>query len=152
MCWVYLSLLAALGIGIAYQDFKTRLFSIWLLIAFAIIGVSEFFLNHSIFQFAENLIFCLCYFLLCFLILTLYFFIKHGKFESVIKNKIGWADILLFLIIGSLLEPQNLIYFFTFSFIISLLIHLAFSGRNKSIPLAGFLSLSYFVYLFFENS
>jgi len=148
LSWI---LIAGSSAGIAYQDFKTRWISLWLIISFSAINISQYLFFNSIDQFIENTIFCLCYFLFSFLILVLFYYLKSRKLENIIDKKIGWADVILFISIGCTLEPTVLIYFFTACFILSLLIQMTFLKKDRQVPLAGILSLLYLIYLFTEK-
>ena len=146
MQWFLFILLSLTSLAIAYQDFKTRLISIWLLIVFTVVNFTKYLNSHSIYQFLENTIFCLSYFLLCYLVLHLYFYLKTKKFQKLLDNKIGWGDVILFIAIGCCIEPIYIIYFFTISFILSLLTFILLFSNKKNIPMAGFLVLFYLIF------
>lgn len=135
------------GAAVIYQDFKTRLISLWLILVFAAANVTLYLLTHSVYQFIENSIFCICYFLFSFLILLLFYFIKHKKFEKIIDNKIGWGDVLVFISLGVCIEPVHLIFFFTGAFIFSIVFYFLFLWAKKNIPLAGLVILCYLIYI-----
>lgn len=143
-CWIVLILS---GAAVIYQDFKTRLISLWLILVFAAANVTLYLLTHSVYQFIENSIFCICYFLFSFLILLLFYFIKHKKFEKIIDNKIGWGDVLVFISLGVCIEPVHLIFFFTGAFIFSIVFYFLFLWAKKNIPLAGLVILCYLIYI-----
>lgn len=142
-CWIVLILS---GAAVIYQDFKTRLISLWLILVFATANVTLYLLEHSVYQFIENCIFCICYFLFSFLILLLFYFIKHKKFEKIIDNKIGWGDVLVFISLGVCIEPMHLIFFFTGAFILSIVFYFLFLQSKKNIPLAGLVIPCYLIY------
>ena len=146
MEWLLFILLTLISLAIAYKDFKTQLISVWLLLAFTAVNFTNYLLLHSVYQFLENSIFCICYFLLCYLVLHLYFYIKTKKIQKLIDLKIGWGDVILFISVGCCIEPIYFIYFFTISFTLSLLIHLFFLKHNKNIAMAGFVVLFYTLY------
>jgi len=143
-------LLLLAGITIAYQDFKSRLISIWVLIVFAFAGLATYIINYSSVQLIENAIFCAAYFLLLYLSLVLYFFIKTKKLNSLLDTHIGKGDLIMFMAIGITLEPNTLIYFFTATFIISILTWIPFRKRNTAVPLAGITVLCYLFFLTYE--
>lgn len=145
ICWIGLTLTSA---AIIYQDFKSRLISIWLIVAFTIINITQYLLAHSIYQLLENSIFCACYFLFSFLVLFLFYYLKNRRFERIIDSKIGWGDVLIFLSIGICIEPMHLIFFFTGAFVFSILFFFLFLRSKSSIPLAGLIIPSYIVYIF----
>ena len=144
LCWILLAFCSGI---IAYQDFKTRLISLWLVILFGALNVSQYIVQFTFYQFLENVIFSLCYFLFIYLVLHLFYFIKKKKFDSIINSELGLGDLLIFLSIGICIEPVHLIYFFTVAFIMSLLVHILFFKNKKSVPLAGFLVLFYLFFL-----
>lgn len=131
-----LCLLVLCSIGIAVQDFKTRLISVWLIVIFTISNIALYLLLNSIYKFIENIIFCICYFLFSFLIISLFYYVKTKKIEPVINRKIGLGDIIIFFSVGICIEPIHLVYYFTLNFIIAIIVHLI-SGDQKTIPLAG---------------
>lgn len=145
LCWIVLILS---GTAIVYQDFKSRLISLWLIVIFAVANISQYLLLHSAYQLLENSIFCLVYFLFSFLVIFLFYYIKHKKFEKIIDSKIGWGDIFIFLILGVCIEPVHLIFFFTAAFIISISVYFLFLRAKVSIPLAGLIIPIYIIYWF----
>jgi hypothetical protein len=72
---------------------------------------------------------------------------KNRKFEGIIDKKIGWGDVFIFLSVGICIEPLYMIWFFTGTFILSLVFHLFFVGKEKNVPLAGFVILFYLVWM-----
>lgn len=147
LTWIVLILS---GGAIIYQDLKTRLISLWLILLFAAANLTQYLFSNSVYQLLENAIFCLCYFLFSFLILLLFYFIKYKKFEKIIDNKIGWGDVLVFILIGVCIEPIHLIFFFTGAFIFSIVVYFLFLRTKTSIPLAGLIIPCYLVYLFLK--
>lgn len=143
LCWAGLVLSTSV---IVYQDFKYRLISIFAIAGFGISCSVLFLLTHSLQEWLENSIFCAAYFLFCYLVLHLFYFFKTKRFQKIIDKKIGWGDILLFLIIGSCINPVELIYFFTASFIIALLFQVLFQRKNREIALAGILAICYILF------
>ncbi len=147
LSWIVLVLS---GGTIVYQDFKTRLINLWLIILFSAANLTQYILINSIYQLIENTIFCFSYFLFSYLVLLLFYFIKHKKFEKVLDSKIGWGDILIFLAIGICIEPMYLIFFFTTAFIFSTVIYFLFIHKHNSIPLAGLIIPCYMIYLLLQ--
>jgi len=140
LSWLILVLSSA---GIVYQDFKTRLISIWLILCFAIANFTLYLIDHSLYDFLENSVFCLAYFLMSYLVLVLFYFLKAGRFQKILDNKIGWGDVWLLFVTGCVLPPQNMIVFFTITFIVAVLIQLIFFRNNKSIALGAILLICY---------
>lgn len=147
MLWVIWLLLFATSAAIAYQDLRTRLIHLWLIMLFTVLNVTQYLLSYNHYRLFENAVFCLLYFLFSYLVLQLFYFVKTRKFQKLADNKIGWGDILLLFAIGLGLEPVSLIYFFTGTFIASIVVQMIFSGKDKSIPLAGIAAICYILYL-----
>lgn len=143
LCWAGLVLSTVI---IVYQDFKYRLINIFAIAGFGISCCLLFLVTHPLQEWLKNSLFCAAYFLFCYLILHLFYFLKTKSFQKIIDKKIGWGDILLFLIIGSCIPPLYLIYFFTGSFIISLLFQILFQRKNKEIALAGIVVICYVLF------
>jgi hypothetical protein len=148
LCWILLFLSSA---AIAYQDFRTRLISIWLIICFGIASITQFLLAYSFYDLLENSIFCLSYFLFSYLVLVLFYFVKTKRFQKILDDKIGWGDIWMMFLTGCCLAPVDLIYFFTLTFIFAILVHALFSGTHKNIALAGIIVICYSIYLICRN-
>jgi hypothetical protein len=143
LCWIGLILS---GIILVYQDFKSRLINTWLIILFTLSNVCLYLISYPIYQFIENTIFCISYFLFCYLILHLYFYLKTKTFQKILDTKLGSGDILIFLSIGICIEPIHLIFFFTGAFIISIISFAIFFRSKPSIPLVGLTIPCYWVY------
>jgi hypothetical protein len=88
---------------------------------------------------------------LIFTLLTLYFSIREKKLINISKGMLGWADILFLVAIAFYLSVMNYLFFYIASMLLTLLLWLLYKGitRNKSkqIPLAGFQSLLFIVFL-----
>lgn len=143
LVWIGLILSATI---LVYQDFKNRLLTTWLIVLFTVCNSCLHLTTSSVYKLIQNFSFCVCYFLLCYFILHLYFYIKTKKFQKIIDSKIGLGDVLIFFSIGSCIEPNHLIFFFTCAFIISALAFFLFFQTKTSVPLVGFLLPCYLVY------
>jgi hypothetical protein len=152
MLYLYWILLFVSSVLIAYQDFKTRFISVWLIALFGMVNSLLYLQTHSTYEWLENTLFCSAYFLLCYLVLHLYFFIKTKRFQTILDTKIGWGDVLLFFLIGSCITPVFMIYFFTLSFVMALLFQLIAVRNSKNIALAGILVICNFLYLLLSRS
>ncbi|MBL7893843.1 MAG: prepilin peptidase [Bacteroidia bacterium] len=140
---VFFSLLFFISLAIAWQDFKSRLVSVWLIIVFFAITTGNTLYSTGWLPILFNFLGTLLYFGLTFLVIYLYYFLKEKKWPKIINEKIGWADIWIFLAIGINLNIIELILFFTGAFIISALIGLLLLRQNKTVPLAGILVILY---------
>lgn len=140
--------------AIAFQDFKSRLINVYLLVGFGICNICLFFTDGSIHTFIQNLLFCVTYLLILYGVVWLYFVLKTGGREKIIDVKIGWADIWLLLLVGCCLEPVHLVYFLTLAFSISLVFHFVFMTKHRTIPLAAYLAIlsvcDKVIYVFFD--
>jgi hypothetical protein len=149
--WLYLLYFGLLVTGtyIIFQDFKSRRIQLYLIILFTIFNWSSYLLTHSLTEFGINTLFCICYLLLCYGCLHLYFYFKTKTFQILLDKKIGWGDVLSILSIGPCMALDTMVYFFSIAFTLTLLIYmLVMAKKSTSIPLAGFLILFYLMYLF----
>jgi hypothetical protein len=143
--WIFLILILLSSIAITYQDFKYRLISVWVIVVFAMVSVGDYLYLNGPYQLLENGIMLLLYILLSYLSLVLFYYLKTRSFVKLIDNKIGLGDILLIMIIGLCLEPMTMIVFFTLTFFLSVVLQIALI-RNKSVPLAGIVAISFTIY------
>jgi hypothetical protein len=147
MFWIYLISLSICAVIISYQDFKTRLINVFVILLFGIINVAQYLLTDTIYQFLENTVFTFVYFLFSYLVIHLFYFIKTKQFQKMLNAKVGWGDVLLFFFIGICQDPAHLIFFFTISFVLAVIFHFVFFRTNKQVPLAGVLAINYILYL-----
>jgi hypothetical protein len=146
MLWGFRIILLLLAIIIAGQDFRSRLIHLLLLILFLLINCAYYLTFNSYSQLLTNFLFCAGYFLFNFLIIKLYYILKGNSNEKIMDHKIGWGDIAIFLSVGVCMEPVIMIWFFTISFLLSVLLFYSFIRKN-TVPLAGFIVLFYLVYI-----
>ncbi len=146
----WLALICCSG-GIVYQDFKTRWISLWLLLLFSGVNIGLYLFANPMAQLFENAIFCTGYFLLCFLVLQMVYWMRTKQFTRIIDKKIGKADVIIFIAIGTTIEPITLPLFFTVGFILSLIIQIIFLGKNKQIPIAGIIVIIYLFFIFYKD-
>ena len=132
-------LLLIVGAIIAWQDFKERLISLWAILLFAIINILQFMLKKNIGSLINNAFTTLLYFTFVLGLVYLFYFLKERKFSKIIKEKVGWGDIVLFIIIGLSFSLKELIFFFTIAFILAALIGML--KKYKTVPLAGILAI-----------
>lgn len=124
-----------------------RLISVWLILCFGLVNISQYIFLNSVSALVENLVFCFAYFLFSYLVIHLFYFIKTKKFQKVLDEKIGWGDIWLILLTGCCIAPVVMIYFFTLTFVAAVLIQFLFLRKDKTIALAGMLVICYSFYL-----
>lgn len=128
---------------IIYQDFKSRLINVWCLVLLALALTALTVISLSVFDTLINFIFSVLYFSFLFLTIKIYYYIKLKLWQPIIDNVIGLGDVILILIIGTALFPQNQIYFFTAVFVAALPIQLILFNKNKSAPLAAYICMAY---------
>jgi hypothetical protein len=141
---IYFLIMASLiSVFIIYQDMKYKKINLILTLMFVCIISIRYYIYDIPEQLGLNAMFCLLYFLLSYVVLRLYFYIRTGETQKIIDSKIGWGDIILLYAIGCTLEPQKLIFFFTGVFVTSALLHLLIFRKQKNIPLAAYLLIGY---------
>ncbi len=153
MPFIQLLLLGGVGLvsfAILFQDFKHRLVSLWILIAFGVICVASVLYTGGIKILLVNVLSTVVYLGVLWLMIKLYLFLKFKKNKVIINELLGSADVLVILFIGLTFNLIGLIYFFCFAFIFSLVGHLMSLSLNKTsihktIPLAGFMVIFYIV-------
>lgn len=134
---------------ISFQDFKTRLLSVWSILLYALSCITLVLYFKSASALVANSISTGIYFSFIIFALYLYFFLKEGRFTNIIDTKIGLGDLFIFFAIGLTLDLLSLIVFFTISFTISAVIGIIMARKNKTIPLAGILVWCHFCFVMF---
>ncbi len=132
-----------LGI-VAYQDFKDRAISAWLLLTFLILSfwlgsyqlrISELLLNGLI-----NLGFIS----LQLALISIYFSIRNGYLVNIADRYIGWGDILFFIPLATLFSTSYFILFYVLALMVSLVGFLIYKQlihrQVATIPLAGLMA------------
>ena len=126
-------------IAIVYEDFKYRAIHWWWVVAIAVIG---FFLREANFKMT---LLNMCFVLIQFVGVSLYFSIKHRQFINVTTSFLGWGDIAFFLAVSFCFNPIEFIHFHIYSMIFTLIGFIIFQNKIKSqfttIPLAGWMSI-----------
>lgn len=86
--------------------------------------------------------------------LSLYLFVKEGRFFNFFKTHMGIGDFIFFIAISPLFEPEKFILFFISGLLISAVLHLLMASnmKDKTIPLAGYLSAYLFLLFGFKFS
>lgn len=134
------SLLILFFLFIFFQDYKNRLVY-WFL--FPSIGLLSFYIQFSkigIINAGINAIFNLFF---TFLILITCYLYSRFKLKKNIKEALGIGDILFFLFISLTFSITSFFVFFVFSLLFSLSLHqlLKHKNKDKTVPLAGYMSL-----------
>ncbi|EJL60658.1 hypothetical protein PMI10_03716 [Flavobacterium sp. CF136] len=137
--WCLKLILILLFFTILYQDCKDRLV-FWFLYPLAgilALAIQYFILpvNSILLNVGTNLI------LVLFLLLVCYVYTRLRKLEF--SNSFGLGDVLFFIFISFTFSTISFLVLFIFSLFFSLLLHLVLSqkGKQKTVPLAGYMSL-----------
>jgi hypothetical protein len=146
----FLIALSIVSAFIIYQDFKSRRINTWLLLLFGGLAIASFINQKNTDVLLKNVLFCGAYLALCHTGVMLYYFIRK-KNRSPFQAFIGWGDILVLFFTGITLSPALLIFFFTLSFLLAAVIHLAFFGTSKEVPLAAYLLLFYILLVILQR-
>ena len=145
--WVLKLILIFLLFTILYQDCKDRLVYCFLYPMVGILAlVIQYFIlpvNSILLNIATNLT------LVLFLLLVCYLYTKLRKMEF--NNSFGLGDVLFFVFISFTFSTISFFVLFIFSLFFSLLLHIVFSqkDREKTVPLAGYMSLFFGVVFWF---
>jgi hypothetical protein len=144
--YLFFAVLVITTFLIAWQDFKERLVSLWVLLLYLLNNALQVFFRKGSQSLLENTIGTLCYFGICFLVLFVYYYLKEKRVPKIIDAKIGMADVLVLAAIGVSLPVIVLIPFFTIAFIISALAAMMVLKDKQAVPLAGMLVILYFIF------
>lgn len=137
--WCLKFILILLFFTILYQDCKDRLVY-WFL--YPLVGILALVIQYFILPFnsillnvGTNLI------LVLFLLLVCYVYTRLRKLEFT--NSFGLGDVLFFIFIAFTFSTISFLVLFIFSLFFSLLLHLVLSRKDKqkTVPLAGYMSL-----------
>lgn len=137
--WVLKLILIFLLFTILYQDCKDRLVYWFLYPMVGVLALSiQYFIlpfNSILLNISTNLI------LVLFLLLICYMYTKLRKIEFA--SSFGLGDVLYFIFISFTFSTISFFVIFIFSLFFSLLLHLFLSqkDREKTVPLAGYMSL-----------
>ncbi|MFO0355665.1 MAG: prepilin peptidase [Sphingobacteriaceae bacterium] len=129
-----------------YQDFSSRRINLLLCLAFIVLILFKYVLPNTYDQLFLNTAFSTLYFLLSYLVLKLYFYLRGSGKEAIVNTKIGWGDVILFFAVGCTIEPERVVSFFAIVFTVSIILHFLLSQR-KEVPLAAYLLVFYNIYL-----
>lgn len=132
---------------ITYQDFQRRLISVWCICVLAIILTFRTIILQSLMDVVLNVSFSAFYFSFLFVCIKLYFYLKTKSWQKVIDSTMGLGDVIVILIFGSTLLPENQIYFFTTVFVASVPIQIILFDKNKTAPLAAYMCIAYAINL-----
>lgn len=155
MFWLIHVILFALLLIAAYQDFKWRGIH-WIIIPF-LAGLFLFFSarENTLKEVLNNAFINVCFVLLQFLLISIWFSIKSGKLVNVLKQHIGIGDLLFFVCLCFAFSPVNFILFMITALMLSLIIHLVIllivKNADRTVPLAGLVALMLIAVLVIES-
>lgn len=131
---------------IAFQDFRARRVSVWVLLAFSFIALIETFLFQSALEALKALFLNLCFLSIQVLLLAAYYYLRYKDLRKL-SASIGGADIWLICALAASFSSVNFILFITVALMLSLTFYVGylvfFNRRIKEIPLAGSIALFY---------
>jgi len=134
------------------QDWKGRAvhWTLFPLLAIVLLGIR--FLQHFFLpELKQSILINIGFIAMQLIILTIYFSIKNRKWVNITTELLGLGDILFLLSIALYLSALNFLFFYMVSLIGVLLLWLIWQSvsviKNKYIPLAGFQSLIFIVFL-----
>lgn len=126
---------------IAYEDFKHRAISWYLLPVLGIVFLAASFRQFPLSEIATEFFINFSFVAAQLLLLTVYFSIKERKPVNIIKKHIGMGDILFFIALCAAFSPVNFLVFYVSGLAVTLLgagiYHLLSRKSIMEIPLAG---------------
>lgn len=141
------TVMIAVLFSIFYQDLKERKVY-WFLFPLVAVVSGLLFYNNTLRElFTRNVLINLAF--TAFLLIVVYFYSKW-KLKTSPKHVFGLGDTLLFICLAFSFASISFITLFVFSLIFSLVLHLILreKQKNKTVPLAGYMSLFFMlVYL-----
>jgi len=122
---------------IAYQDYTERAVSFWVfpLLAglFITHNLADISIQEYLFNTGINLSFCV----LQYIVLSLYFSIKHKQVIQITDKFLGWGDIVMALVLCLAFPPLVSFLFFFVSLLVATILGIYLHYHHKTIPLAG---------------
>ncbi len=144
---VFLFLLLLFASVITVQDFRDRLISLWIIIAYWLICIGAVISVRNADELYSNAISTTLYFALCFLSIIAYYYFKEKRLINIIDTKIGLGDILLLPAIGLTLGALEMVLFFSMGFCLAAIAGIFLSQKGKTVPLAGIMASWHIIYL-----
>lgn len=144
-----LAAIAGINVLVAYQDFKNRLISAWIIPVLIVLFVAFQWISDDLIFLKEHLLLNLVYLGIIMLGIILYSYLKFKAFVNPFDKLIGWGDILLILTFAFVFETKSFIVFVTLSSILSLVLAIVikFKSPEKKIqfPFAGMMSIVFLI-------
>lgn len=151
---LFISVLITSGV-IAFQDFKSRLVSLHILILFASFTVLSVLINRDKLTLFYNAVFALMYLFVLWIGIKAYYFFKYKTHIIIVNHLLGLADIIVIFFIALTFNVIGVILFFCSGFVICLILFLLYNSlfkrKTQSIPLAGFLVIYFIISIIILN-
>lgn len=136
--------------AIAWQDFRTRFISAWLLFALSILLIASEFFYTDTYSILRNVLINCILLGLQFLMLSGWISFRNRKWTGIINSHIGSGDIVLLLVLTPVFSPMNFCLFLTVGTLFTLIAHSIIRIVNPKVdakfPFAGYLGLSVLIF------
>lgn len=136
-------MLAILSI-ISYQDIKSRLISWWLL-PVLLLSMWLIDIDYSWKSRLEYTLINFAFLVSQYVLLSVYFSIKHKKWQNIADQFLGWGDILFFLMLIVGFSPLHFIMLFVLGLLFSIIAYVPLKSigllKQATVPLAGLFSM-----------
>jgi hypothetical protein len=139
-------------LAITCEDWQTRsVHTYWFALTFLCLGYwgyNALGISDYAVQYGVNFLFLCLYFLL----LQIYFVLKHRRWVWIFDTYIGWGDVIFLLCIAGYWNLFGFVVFIVVSLLLSLLVYFIVIKRRKStIPLAGLQSIVFIIFFYLEE-
>lgn len=143
--WFIFSLF--LAVLVAIQDFKSRLISLWLLLAYIACSAVYVLAFENSTVLLTNLYGNILYLLFLYTVMVLFYFLKTRRLSLLINDKFGMADVLLLIGASCTMPIEEFMVFILSSFVIAGTIGFLFMKKSQTIPLGGILAICHNIFL-----
>jgi hypothetical protein len=122
---------------IAYQDYQERAVSFWVFPLLAGLFITYHFMDISMPEYLFNTVINLSFCVIQYLVLTLYFSVRHKQVIHIADKFLGWGDIVMTLVLCLVFPPLVFFLFFFVSLLVATILGIYLHYHHKTIPLAG---------------
>lgn len=122
---------------IAYQDYQERAVSFWVFPVLAGLFITYHFMDISMPEYLFNTVINLSFCVIQYLVLTLYFSVRHKQVIHIADKFLGWGDIVMTLVLCLVFPPLVFFLFFFVSLLVATILGIYLHYHHKTIPLAG---------------
>lgn len=130
---------------IAWQDFRTRLITAWLIPACGFLLILHEATHAGLSSLCANAGWNFLLLLMQYVLLSLYVALRNGKWMRIVDSHIGTGDILFLVSVAPALSPPNFCLLITGGTVVALLVHTLiqrlFRRGDLKVPLAGYLGV-----------